>query len=41
MWDIKLKVTNEQTRKTNKQELIDTDNSMVITIGKGGEGSKG
>ena len=35
MWDIKLKATNEQTKK---QDLIDTDNSMVVTKGKGGRG---
>ena len=34
MWDIKLKATNEQTRKTNKQKHIDTDNSMAVTKGK-------
>ena len=34
--DIKLKATNEQTKKKTRQELIDTDNSMVVTIlGKG------
>ena len=39
MWDIKLKATNEQTKK---QELIDTDHTMVVTEGKGdGRGSKG
>ena len=35
MWDIKPKVTNEQTRKINKQKLIDTDKSMVVTRGMG------
>ena len=30
-----LKATNEQIRKTNKQKLIDTDNSMVVTRGQG------
>ena len=34
MWDIKLKVTNEQ----DEQKLIDTDNSLVVTGGKGGRG---
>ena len=38
MWDIKLKATNEQTKK---QELIDTDNSMSFTKRKGVIGSKG
>ena len=38
MWDIKLKATNEQTRKTNKQKYIDTDNRMVITRRKAGWG---
>ena len=33
--DIKLKATNEQTRKPTKQKLIDTDNSTVISRGKG------
>ena len=39
MWDIKLKATE----KTNKQKLIDTDNSLVVTRGKGvtGEINKG
>ena len=32
MWAIKQKATNEQT----KQKLIDTDNRMVVTRGKGG-----
>ena len=32
IWDIKLKATNERTRKTSKQELTDTDNSMSVTI---------
>lgn len=31
MWDIKLKVTNKQRRKTNKQNFTDTNNSMVVT----------
>ena len=31
----KLKATSEQIRKTNKQKLIDTDNSMVVTRRKG------
>ena len=35
MWDVKLKAANEQTRWTNKQKLIDTDNSMMVTRGKG------
>ena len=30
MQDIKFKVTNEQTEKTTKQELIETDSSMVV-----------
>ena len=34
MWDMKPKATNEQTRKTNKQNFIDMDNSMVVTRGK-------
>ena len=34
MWDIKLKATNEQTRKPIKQKPVDTDN-MVITRGEG------
>ena len=36
MKDTKLKATNEQTRKTNKQKLIPIDNSTVVTRGKGG-----
>ena len=32
----KLKVTNGQTRKTNKQNLIDTDNTTVFIRGRGG-----
>ena len=32
------KATNEQKRKTKKQKLIDTDNSMVVTRRKGAEG---
>ena len=35
MWDIKLKVTNKLTRKTNKQKLIDIGNNMVVTREKG------
>ena len=35
MWYIKLKATNEQTRKTNEQKLTDTDNHVVGTRGKG------
>ena len=32
----------ESNKLTNKKnELTDTDNSMVVTGGKGGEGSKG
>ena len=38
MWNIKLKVTNEQTRQKNKPKLIDTDNRMVGTRGKEGGG---
>ena len=30
MWYITVKATNEQMRKTNKQKLVDTDNSMVV-----------
>ena len=37
MWDIKLKATN----KENKQKLIDTGNSTVVTRGKGVGGVKG
>ena len=38
MWDdIKLTATSKQTKKT----LIDTDNSMVATRGRGVEVSKG
>ena len=36
---LKLKATNAQTRKTNKQKLIDTDTSMVVTRGKESVGS--
>ena len=36
MWDIKLKATNEQARQADKQKLIDTDNTRVITKGFGG-----
>ena len=32
MWDIKLKTTDEQQEK---QTLIDTENSMVVTRRKG------
>ena len=35
MWSVKLETTN----KKNKYKLIDTDDSMVVTRGKGGEGS--
>ena len=35
MWDIKLKTTKEQISQTNKQKLIDTENSIVVTRGKG------
>ena len=35
MWDIKLKATNEQTRKTNKYKLIETGNCFVVTREKG------
>lgn len=31
MWDVKLEATNDQT----KQKLLDTDNSVVVTKGKG------
>ena len=41
MWDIKLKATNEQTRKTNIQKLINTDKYMMITRGKEWEAVKG
>ena len=37
MWVIKLKATNVQT---DKQEFVDTDNSMVVTRGQGWWGSK-
>ena len=33
MWVIKLKATNKHVRKTNK--LLETDNSMEVTRGKG------
>ena len=40
-----MRATKEQTREANKQKLIDTDNSMVATRGKGkwgaGKGSRG
>ena len=36
-----LKATNEQKRKANKSKLIDTDNSMVVTGGKGVVKGKG
>lgn len=39
MYDIKLKATNEYTRNTNKQKLINIDNSMVVTRGE--ESGKG
>ena len=35
MWDIKVKATSEQSRKTNKQKLIDADSSMVVIRRKG------
>ena len=42
MCNTKLKVTDVQIRKTNKQTLIGTDNSMVVTRGRrSGEGVKG
>ena len=42
MWDIKLKATDEQMRKTNKQKLIDiSDDGMLVTRGKGRGDSKG
>ena len=37
MWDIKLKGTNEQRRKTNKQKLMDTT-AWWLPEGKGGGG---
>lgn len=40
MWDTKLKAKNEQTRQTNKPKFIDIDNSMEVTRGKRGGGSK-
>ena len=36
MWDIKLKATNDRTRQTNKQQLIDTENIMVAARGERG-----
>lgn len=33
MWEIKLKVTKEQDKQTEKQKLIDTGNSLVVTRG--------
>ena len=41
MWDIKLKVTNKQTKQANKQTCTDTDNNMVAARGKGIVKSKG
>ena len=38
MWNIKPEAINEQT---DKQKLMDTDNSMVVTRGKGGVVVKG
>ena len=35
MWDIKLKVTNEQSKKQTNKKLIDTDNSMTVASRKG------
>ena len=35
MWGITLNAANEQIRKTNKQKLIDTDNSVEVTRGRG------
>ena len=40
MWDIKQKATNKQSKKS-KQKLVDIDNNMVVTRGKGVRGSKG
>lgn len=44
MWDINVKVTNEQIRETNKQKLRDTDKCSVFQSevwggvkGKGGQ----
>ena len=35
--NIQLKVTTtEQTRKTNRRKLVDTDSRMMVTQGKGG-----
>ena len=35
------KTTNERTRRRNEQKLIDTENVMVVTRGKGGQGVEG
>ena len=35
MWDIKLKAIDDEE---NKQILIDTDNSLMVTREKGGKG---
>ena len=35
MWDVQLKANNKQTRKSNGQKLIDTDNGVVVTSGVG------
>lgn len=39
MWNIKQK-SNKRTNRTNKNKLIDTDDRMVVTIGKEGLGRK-
>ena len=39
MWDIELKATHEQTRKTNNPKLTDTDDFMVVTRRKEVEGA--
>ena len=38
MWNIKLKATNDQIRKTNKQKLVDTDNISGYQREGGGGG---
>lgn len=40
MLDLKLKATDEQIGKTDRQKLINTDDSAVVTREKGAGGSE-
>ena len=39
-WDVKLKATHEKNKKS-KQNIINTDTSMVVTRGRGVGDTKG